>query len=75
MKTQITWTGEARRPLSLQRPCDCGCDGWDGRHGVGYLTGSDARGRGFTLWIQDEAVYQRIERVLAHHPMCARKGV
>jgi hypothetical protein len=30
--------------------------------GVGYLTGSDPDGNGFTLWIKDEAMYQRVLR-------------
>ena len=64
MKTQIPWTGEKNRPLSLQRPCDCGCDGWDGKHGVGYLTASDERGKGFTIWIESEAVYRRLKAAM-----------
>jgi hypothetical protein len=61
---EIVWTGEENRPLTLQRPCTCGCDDRDGHKGVGYLTGSDEDGRGFSLWIESEALYQRLERTL-----------
>ena len=61
---QITWEGEIDRPLQLRRPCSCGCDGRDGDVGVGYITGSDGRGRGFTVWIEDEDVYKRMEEIL-----------
>ena len=51
----IVWTdGERGRRLELRRPCACGCDGT--AHGVGYLTGSDPQGRGFTLWIESETL-------------------
>ncbi len=65
MKMQAAWTGEKNRRLQLRRPCDCGCDERDGKRGVGYLTGSDGRGQGFTLWIETETVYRRVELALA----------
>ena len=46
--------------LMVNRPCSCGCDARDGVHGVGYLSGSDAAGNGFTLWIKDAATYRRL---------------
>lgn len=52
------WKGEADRAFRLQRPCSCGCDQRDGYQGVGYLSGSDSKGNGFTMWIQSEKVYQ-----------------
>jgi len=52
--------GERSRELMVSRPCSCGCDARLGIPGVGYLTGSDAAGNGFTLWISDEAMYQRL---------------
>ena len=63
MMQQFTWRGEENRKFRLQRPCVCGCDERDGYHGVGYLTGSDALGRGVTVWITDEDVYQALARV------------
>lgn len=57
------WKGEINRPLQMQRPCSCGCDLRGGRNcGVGYLTGSDNDGNGFTLWITDEALFQVLEK-------------
>lgn len=61
METQITWNGDVARPLQICRPCPCGCDLRGGNKGVGYLTGSNDQGEGFTIWIQDEAVYQAIK--------------
>lgn len=66
---EFTWdvsgtpTGEQDRQLQLSRPCTCGCDYRSGIHGVGYLSGS-VDGLGFTLWIEDEAVYEVLELVL-----------
>jgi hypothetical protein len=62
---EITWKGEKSRRLQVCRPCPCGCDNRSGRPGVGYLTGSDDEGNGFTIWIESEEIYQRIERLLA----------
>jgi len=61
---QSTWYGEEGRPLGLHRPCPCGCDSRGGSKGVGYLTGSTDEGDGFTIWIQDENVYQVVRDVL-----------
>ncbi len=63
-KKEITWVGEKNRPLSLRRPCSCGCDERDGKKGVGYLTGSTPLGNGFSIWIKSEKVYQAIRKVL-----------
>ena len=62
--SQFHWTGEESRPLQVSRPCSCGCDTRQGKLGVGYLTGSDSAGHGFTLWIETEAVYQAIQKAL-----------
>lgn len=64
MADQHTWKGEENRPLSLYRPCACGCDERGGYKGVGYLTGSDKKGKGFTLWIEDEPVFQAVKAAL-----------
>ena len=60
----IIWKGHAGRHIALERPCPCGCDKREGWDGVGYLTGSDDEGNGFTLLIEDEAVYRQIHRAL-----------
>jgi len=62
---QFTWQGEKKRPLSLKRPCSCGCDTREGHDGVGYLTGSDKDGDGFTVWIKEEEVFQAIALVMS----------
>jgi len=62
---EIVWQGEKDRLLQVRRPCSCGCDDRGGRLGVGYLTGSDAEGNGFTIWIESEEVFQRLEKLLA----------
>jgi len=59
----ILWNGDANRELNVYRPCHCGiCSA--GRRGVGYLSGSDVHGRGFTIWIQDEKLFRRLKRSL-----------
>jgi hypothetical protein len=62
---ESTWHGEKDRLLQVCRPCPCGCDDRGGRTGVGYLTGSDAAGNGFTIWIESEEVFHRLEKLLA----------
>lgn len=65
-ENQFTWEdGERKRKFKLYRPCPCGCDSRGGLKGVGYLTGSDKKGNGFTLWVESEEVYQSIEKVMA----------
>ena len=57
------WNGERNRRLDVYRPCPCGvCSG--NCKGVGYLSYSDSRGRGFTVWIQSEEIFRRLNRVL-----------
>lgn len=73
LKTQMIWSGAKSRPLGVCRPCECGCDQRDGYKGVGYLTGSDAKGRGFTVWIQDEKVFTRLARALEAHGRIGRR--
>ncbi len=57
---EFIWSGEKERELALSRPCSCGCDERDGFKGVGYLTGSNEKGEGFTIWLEDEAVFQAV---------------
>ncbi|HEX7516786.1 MAG TPA: hypothetical protein VF345_05810 [Chthoniobacterales bacterium] len=61
---QYLWKGEPNRLLATYRPCRCGCDYRDGILGVGYLSASDDDGNGFTIWIEDERIYVRVELAL-----------
>jgi hypothetical protein len=55
--------GERNRQLSVYRPCPCGtCSSI--RRGVGYLSFSDMKGRGFTVWLENEEVFQRLRDAL-----------
>lgn len=63
-KYQFVWKGHESRPVGVMRPCSCGCDSRDGYKGVGYLTGSDAQGNGFTVWIESEEVYEKLEELI-----------
>lgn len=57
--------GEANRPLGAYRVCPCGvCE--RSQNGVGYLSYSDAHGKGFTIWIQDERVFEMLEDALCN---------
>ena len=68
-----TWNeGEKNRMLQVKRPCPCGTCQADGVHGVGYLTGSDAEGNGFVLWIESEEVYQMLAGMV-HCPEVGEK--
>jgi hypothetical protein len=59
----FVWRGEKNRLLDAYRPCPCGtCS--QSRRGIGYLSSSDAKGRGFTVWIENEEVFQRLSRAL-----------
>ena len=58
MGKEILWKGEKNRPLGVYRPCSCGCD--DAANGVGYLSGSDSKGNGFTIWIENEKNFLQI---------------
>jgi hypothetical protein len=61
-RTEFAWNGERNRQLDVYRPCACGVCSRN-RKGVGYLSCSDAAGRGFTVWIQSEEIFQRLSRV------------
>ena len=54
-----TWNGAKDRELRVWRPCSCGCDG----AGIGYLSGSNAKGEGFTLWLKTEVQFQALRAV------------
>lgn len=61
---EVWFNGEKARPLSILRPCRCGCDERSGDKGVGYITVSDAEGNGVSLWILTEGSFQRFERLI-----------
>jgi len=62
---QIKWNGDKGRPLQVCRPCECGCDARKGlTEGVGYITGSDEHGNGFTVWIESEELFSVISTVI-----------
>ena len=63
VSADFVWKGERNRRLAVYRPCPC-CVCWRNRRGVGYLSSSDSRGRGFTLWIADERVFRRLNDAL-----------
>jgi len=59
----IVWRGERNRQLDVYRACPCSvCS--KSREGVGYLSFSDASGRGFTIWIEDEKVFRRLRHAI-----------
>ena len=61
----IVWDGERNRQLNVCRACPCGvCS--KNRKGVGYLSFSDAHGRGFSMWLENEEVFQRLSNALRH---------
>lgn len=61
----VFWKGDTGRAPRVQRPCECGCDMRDGVKGVGYLTGSDNKGNGFTVWITDEKLFKAMSKVFS----------
>ena len=62
-KREFMWNGERNRALGVDRPCACGtCS--RGTCGVGYLSYSDASGLGFTIWVEDERIFQALRRAL-----------
>ena len=61
MSEQFVWVGEENRRLKLYRPCPCGCDSREGEKGVGYISGSNEKGEGVTIWIEDEEVFRRLQ--------------
>jgi hypothetical protein len=61
--------GEKNRQLSVYRPCPCAACSKNCK-GVGYLSFSDASGRGFTIWLEDERVFRALKSALG----CLRNG-
>ena len=64
----ILWSGEnveKCRELNVYRLCECGCSDKEGA--VGYLSGSDEDGNGFTLYLFNENLYQLLEELIRQH--------
>ena len=59
----FAWKGERNRPLGMYRPCPCNVC-LEARRGVGYLSWSDAKGHGFTMWVESEKVFRMMRRAL-----------
>jgi len=57
------WHGERNRPLSAFTPCTCGCDTAT-RPIAGYITASNAQGRGFTMYVYDREDLEYLAGVL-----------
>ena len=70
---EFIWNkGEKNRLLSVYRPCSCGtCSGLT--KGVGYLSYSDEKGRGFTLWLENEVAFMRLRKALGRLRRLNRK--
>lgn len=53
-RREITWTGEKNRETKVYLPCSCGCDRRDGKKFLAYISGSNAKGEGFTIYLQSQ---------------------
>lgn len=63
-KMHLAWTGEKARPIKVYRPCDCATCKRDNKNQIGFLSGSDGNGVGFTIWLESEEVFQAVATVL-----------
>lgn len=60
-KRQFVMKMAGNQPLTAYRACKtCGGES----EGAGYLCGSDKEGNGFVIWIDEEKVFQAVEKVL-----------
>jgi hypothetical protein len=61
----LQWKGEENREVGLYRPCSCGCGDRDPetRDAVGYISGSDEKGHGFTIFLFKDADFKTLARV------------
>ncbi len=69
---QFTWQGEKNRPVKLSRNCGCGCTTRGGVKGVGYISGSNYAGEGFTIHIEEEEVFRAIAIALGQVELIER---
>jgi hypothetical protein len=60
-KRQFVMKMDGNQPLTAYRACKT-CGGESA--GAGYLCGSDEEGNGFVIWIDEEEVFQAVEKVL-----------
>ena len=59
------WQGEEDRELRAYRYCECGtCQRGKPEGAVGMISGSDLKGRGFTIEVFSEAAYKHLFSVL-----------
>lgn len=57
----VWYQGETDRELIARRVCECGtCQAAAPKGVVGYLSGSDSRGTGFSIYIYTEKTYQAL---------------
>lgn len=63
------WEGDEGRGIKACDSCPCGCDNRGGFKGLGYITGSTPEGKGFSLWIKDPLLWERIREVFQAHDL------
>lgn len=59
----ISWVGEKGRRVDFYDPCPCGCTTRNHPNVLGYLSGSNDEGEGFTIMVSDQETYKRIRNV------------
>jgi len=61
----VCWDdGEKDRPLKVSRPCTCAtCATCSPEGALGILSGSDHKGRGFSLWIFEDESYVHLREI------------
>ena len=60
------WKGAESRKVEFFDPCSCGCDNRDNPYLLGYLSGSNDDGDGFTLPIHDQETYDQMRKIIPH---------
>jgi hypothetical protein len=60
-KRQFLMQMGKNQPLKAYSSCKT-CGG-EQQQGAGYICGSDAEGNGFVIWIEEEEVFQTLEKV------------
>tara|TARA_R100001594_G_C3900509_1_gene230715 strand:- start:20 stop:241 length:222 start_codon:yes stop_codon:yes gene_type:complete len=57
------WKGSKNRGIKCYAPCPCGCDTRDNPDLLGYLSGSNDKGDGFTILIEDKESYNKLREI------------
>ena len=57
------WIGAEDRKIEFFDPCGCGCDTRDNPNLLGYLSGSNDEGEGFTIRVYDEDTYKQMRKI------------